>query len=367
VSQSSASNESALPPPVETKALPDFNTVSLRGFFIAATFTTVFLISAAWVWAIYGRMWFLDPEYAMWLAKGQMVNSCDVGETTILGDSRAMAGLIPAKISDTTVNLAAGGASPIETKHMVKDILKCPNLPKRVILPFLPLYMTEEQVYWERTALFNYLTYDEMEEVRETVLRLDDHLVYSTNRFDSYLEKIKNLSYSLSFPTYYFPAMVHAGFVGRKQRNEIELQKTLQGRGHHFFGMADETEWLAPEALMENFAPRPVLVNYYDRVLKMLRERGIKVYFVGAPLNEPSRKHLKPEVVEQFTKFIRDREARDPNFRALGDLLPSLPAKYFGDEEHLNAKGAAIWSASVAEMLEKAIAEEGQGQASLRR
>jgi hypothetical protein len=356
--ESTVNKDDVLPAPAGSEELSDIHAVSLRRFFITAAAVASLMIAVAWVWAVHGRMWFLDPEYPMWRAKMHMIETCNVGETTILGDSRAMAGLVPAQISDTTVNLAVGGATPIESLRIAESIAKCPNPPKRVVFSFLPLYLMDEQVYWERTALFNYLDFGQMEELRRDSLRLSDSLVYPKDRFNSFLDKFKNYGYSISFPTFYFPAMVNAGFVGRKERNELELQATLNSRGQHFFGMAERSDWLAPETLLDKFEPTPVLNYYFDRVLAVLAERGIKVYFVGAPFNETSYERLKPETSSTFIKYLKDIEASDPNFRMLGVPLFSMPNENFGDIEHVNPRGAAKWSASVAELLKTAISQE---------
>ena len=62
------------------------STISLGGFAVAAGGLFVGIIAAAWIWAAVGRMWFLDPEYAMWMAKSEMIRGCEHGEITILGD-----------------------------------------------------------------------------------------------------------------------------------------------------------------------------------------------------------------------------------------------------------------------------------------
>jgi hypothetical protein len=356
--EATTSKDTILPPPAGAAALSDINAPSLRRFFIVTAAVATLMVAAAWVWAIHGRMWFLDPEYPMWLAKNEMIEACDVGDTVILGDSRAMAGLVPALISPTTVNLAVGGATPIESERIAERIAKCPTPPKRVLLSFQAPYMMVEQAYWERTALFHYLGFERMEALRKTSLELQDSIVYSKRPFESFLEIFKNYGYSISFPSFYFPAMVNAGFIGRKEKNEQFLQTTRSNRGQHFFGTADRSDWFSSEAEMTKFHPSPVLDVYFDRMISALRERGIKVYFAGAPLNQATYERVDPKIMSSFLDYLKDKEAKDPNFRILASPLFSLPNEDFGDVEHLNPKGAASWSKTIAELLKEAISQE---------
>ena len=110
-------------------------------------------------------MWFLDPEYPVWVAKTQMIRSCAHGETTILGDSRPLSGLIPDRMGDGVMNLALGGGSPIETAYLVKHLLKCPRARSASHFVSSTVFMGE--VDWTRSALCDFLL-PTMEDVRLT-------------------------------------------------------------------------------------------------------------------------------------------------------------------------------------------------------
>ncbi len=118
--------------------------------------------------------------------------------------------------------------------------------------------------------------------------------------------------------------------------------------------MADRTEWFSSEAELTKFKPTRVLDHYFDRMLAMFAQRGIKVYFVGAPLNQRStHDRLDHEAMGGFVSYLESKAAKDPNFRILGSPVYALANDYFGDVEHVNLRGSAVWSASVAELLKR--------------
>ncbi|WP_072391068.1 hypothetical protein [Hyphomicrobium sp. CS1GBMeth3] len=327
---------------------------SLRNFFIATGLMVALIFGAAWPWAAYGRMWFMDPEWAMWTAKMQIVKECDQGDTIILGDSRAMAGLIPATMGDNVTNLALGGGTQIENYYTARRALACPAPLKRALISFLPIDISRNQVYWERTAQFGFLDFDEMEEVRKTSLRVQDPLIYHDTRVGTLLDIVRNFSYRISFPPYYTPAMINAHFVGRRGRNEREIDATLRDRGHHYFGTSLASNAIADDAEQRKFTPSPIMMDYLDRVLTLLRDNDADVYFVTPPLNPATFEHMSPEVVASFKSLLAAIAKRHPNFHVLGDVVYSRPADHFGDLEHLNVKGATAWSEEIKNLLAKA-------------
>ncbi len=88
----------------------------------AAVFIT--LMGCAWLWALKGRMWFLDAEYGMWSANQEMTRTCSHGDIVILGDSRAKAGLVPSVMGSKVANFALGGGTAIEAYYLVERMLR---------------------------------------------------------------------------------------------------------------------------------------------------------------------------------------------------------------------------------------------------
>jgi hypothetical protein len=327
---------------------------SLRAFFLGVGVVAAAMFFAAWPWAIHGRAWFMDPEWSMWKAKEQIIDHCNSGDTIILGDSRSMAGLIPAMLGDNVTNLALGASTSIENYYVARRVLACPTPPKRALIAFLPIDMTRTQMYWQRTALFGLLDFEQMEEVRKSSIRISDPLIYSANPVGTVLDKLQNYSYHIGFPSYYFPAMMNAGFVGRKALNEREFENTLRDRGHHYFGTAAQSNRIAEDAQVTAFAPSPLLNDYFERLLTALRDSKTDVYFLTPPLNPATFALVPQDVIADFKAYLNDVAARHPNFHLLGDIVQSMPADHFGDEEHLNEKGAAAWTEIVRGLLAKA-------------
>jgi hypothetical protein len=304
-------------------------------------------------------MWFLDAEYPMWDAKVATLHKCAQGNTVILGDSRPVAGLIPNEMGDDVTNLALGGGTPIESFYIAEKLLKCPTPPKRVVISFASVHFMLADVYWTRSAMFHFFTFDQMEEVRDRSRQLLDGNVYQQGTVNSVVGLLKNASYSASFPSYYFPAMVNAGFIGRRERNDQVLRVVLNSRGHHLFGTAPRSDWPAYDAWQSQFTPSPLFDFYFDRTIALLSSNHINVYFVSMPINELTFKSIRQDLPIRLGQYLKGFEQRYPGFRIAGEVIPHLPTEYFGDPVHLNGPGAKLWSQLVARTLAEAGNDEG--------
>ena len=324
---------------------------SLRRFAIAAGGVFITIFAATWIWASVGRMWFMGPEYPMWMAKSEMIRGCDHGETMILGNSRAMAGLVPEVIGNRVVSFALGGGSPIEAYFIAKRIVGCARPPQRVIISFSLLQFTQRHFYWLRSAPFKFFSFQEMEQVRLDSERLGDTSVYSKPDLFGAIGVVRNFSYEASFPSYNFAAMLNAKFIGRKERNDAVWELIRRDRGYHHFGTRARMDWPGPEADLVAFKPAPIMTEYFEKTIALLREHGVAVQYVAMPINELTAKGMRPLLREAFEKYLEGLRARKGNFEIIGEIFTTLPPGYFGDLEHLNRSGAIVWSRELANKL----------------
>jgi hypothetical protein len=314
-------------------------------FLLVTASVFVTLIGCAWLWAFVGRMWFLDAEYAMWSANQEMTRACTPYDVVILGDSRAKAGLVPKVVGSRVANFALGGGTSIEAYYLLERMLRCPTTPKHAIVSFPAMFFGSVGVYWERSALFGFLSFAELEEVRRLSWQLNDPVIYSTRSANRLFHPLKNLSYAISTPTYYFPAMINAGFFMRKRRNDEVMQATIRSRGQHFFGTAESADWVIDHT--KEFRVSPVLDHYFSELVRRLLEKDVRVWFVGMPLNKKTYDTFGPSAREDFLAYLQRFSATDARFRVVGEVVPWMTPDNFGDGQHLNAKGAAAWSKRV--------------------
>jgi hypothetical protein len=283
-----------------------------------------------------------------------MIEKHQTGSLAILGDSAPTADLIPSQIGPGVVNLALGGATPIEVYYMAQRLLEGPAPPKAVILSLAPIHFVSAQYYWPYTVGFHFLSPHEAEEVRRRSRAIGDDSIMGAETPGDTDVRLRFLFYHISFPSCYFPDLIGSHICGRTDFNLKELQAVVANRGQHYFGLGTGTGLLDTNALIEEFYPLKILDDYFDRTLALFQAHHVPVYFIAMPLNGSSESLFRPAVLDDYVHYLAGYEHRYPGFRVLGHPPTFWPATYFGDAWHLNTTGAPLWSAEVRKMLNDA-------------
>jgi hypothetical protein len=329
--------------------------VGARRFLLAAAFTVVAVLAPLWTLTSDFRAGFLAPEYGMWVEKLAWVQDCHFAPTVVLGDSRMVAGVVPRELGDAT-NLALGGASPIETYFTMQHAFACPNPPRRVIVSFSPSQLEATDYYWPRTALFGYLSFAELEQVRRESRRIGDKTLYGTQNIGDFDAILTNWLYAHHFPSYYMSSLVNGRIVGRLGAYRAIQQEVAETGGHHLYGQAHGTNDIAEEAHMTTFRAQPLLDDYFAKLLAMCQQSGAEVYYVAAPWSAVTYDRASPEALRQIGDYVHGLAQRFPNLHVIAPVN-RMADKYFGDPYHLNAAGAERFTAQIAASLRESTAQ----------
>lgn len=308
--------------------------------------SAVLCFAAMWIWVAAMPLAYLDPEYASWLAKRQMLERCDLGDVLVVGDSRAAVNIVPALLGVKTTNLAVGGGQAVEAYVAVRRALECPVPPRRVVVSLSAGHFVLTDLFWERSVRFSFLNRAELAEVLRTSRTLGDPSLLAPHQRDGLAPSLRGWLYAARFPPLYFNAVLKGGIFLRYWRNHAALQSGLASRGQYFFGTDPGSSGITAEASLKNFIPLPVQNYYFHRLLAMLAARGIPADFITMPLNRSTYAQIKPEVERGYGAYLAGYAARFANFSVIGGGTPAWPDRFFGDAfAHLNPGGAALYSA----------------------
>jgi hypothetical protein len=326
-------------------------------YLLSLAVAAVTSLAALWALALAAPLAFLDPEYPFWRAKLELLRRCDLGSVLIVGDSRAAADVIPARLGVKASNLAVGGGESIEAYVAVRRAFACPRPPRRVIVSIDAGHFVRPDLFWDRTVRFGFLRPDDLAELRRTSEALEDPSIIDQKRGDGLDRDLRALLYGARYPGLYLGSMLHGGLFARWWENRAALAAGRASRGQYFFGTANGSDVVAVEGHMRAFAPLPVLDAYFNRMLALLADRGVSVDFVAMPMNRATADSVAPAVRQGFQAYLQGYAARYRNFHIVGPVWPAWNNGWFGDEfSHLNPAGAARFSAAFAACLRARVA-----------
>jgi hypothetical protein len=123
--------------------------------------------------------------------------------------------------------------------------------------------------------------------------------------------------------------------------------------------MKNGTSEIAPEGAMRAFVPLRILDFYLGRVLALLNDRNIRVYFLPMPINEATRRIVNPVVPREFAQYLQSYAMRYRNFHLLGDVMPAWRDEFFADPlSHLNRTGAELFTHALNACLDDLVAAQ---------
>lgn len=289
---------------------------------------------------------YMDEEYPAWDYTKNIANhtnTSETGKTTlILGDSRAMADLIPDNMHSPSlddnqiINLSVGGATSIEMYYTLKSYIKTNDVPENVVIMFAPFHYTIIDNFWTRTAYFNYLSVSDMNELYDYA-RATKSETLLVNGYKNDL-----LSYRLRFPDKYLPALINSKFISRYSTNKDSYARISSEHGYGPFGTEDGCDYLNYESKydhMHDTGDAVLLDMYLNKLVKLCSENNINTVISVPPMNEASYNALNDTYVDEFSTYIDNLKIKYPAITACGDI-PCYDNSFFGDSSHLNRKGA---------------------------
>lgn len=291
-------------------------------------------------------MGYMDIEYPKRAYTHDVINGDISYDTLVLGDSRAVADIVPNKMNDAVI-LANGGATAIENYYYLKDYIDKHGAPDKCIIGFAHFHYSQIDNFWNRTVYFNDLSAGELAEVfREARSIRKSSADDLTGAVLSGGDTADLISNRLRLPHVYMPALVNSRFVGRYSENSQIYGNICEAGGHQLYGTSEGSSDLNYEvnylAIDENDDSRLIQL-YLLKLMDMCEEYGIDTYVVSLPMNDASYNALHEEYVKSVSLFLK----------SLSDMYPAATVEQeivryddelFGDSSHLNERGAEAYT-----------------------
>ena len=289
-------------------------------------------------------MGYMDGEYPSWhytkmVQTGRELPADKADTALILGDSRAMADLVPVILGENYVNLGVGGATSIEMYHTLKHYIEVNGAPGRVIIMFAPFHYSYMDNYENRTLYFHHLT------LREAMDLYSQGISYKARVFEDF-DRSDILSMYLRLPDSYLPALINSRGNGRYSVNKKLYEEQRTNRGHALYGTKDGCDDINYEANyteMDRGGEHLLITCYFDRLLKLCSENGIDTIVLQPPMNEASYSRLDEGYVKEYQSYIRKFADDNPDI-LFETEIPCYDNAFFGDSSHLNERGAEVYT-----------------------
>lgn len=240
------------------------------------------LLLIAWLYAVALPMAFLPSGYPSWVAKSEMLRTCQIGQITFFGDSRTEAGVIPAQLPVESSNLGVAAGTAIETASAVRRALACPTPPRQAVIAltaehFGPL----GQFFWNGTLRYGFLPLSELWAAERLAASLGDTESFTESKNPAeFPAGLRDWMYGIRFPTIYFSSFVQGRLFTRYATNQQLLAASLQRRGYYPHELGENGR----EPAYADFRPMPLQTELFEQTLRDLLARGVAVGLLIMPV-----------------------------------------------------------------------------------
>jgi hypothetical protein len=274
------------------------------------------------------KMLYMDPEYPMWLeVKHRIYNNSSITmDIVVVGDSRAKAGFKPTLlIGVNSVNLAVGGATPIEGYFTIKHYLENNPKPDNIILSYTPTHLESDNCWFSRTVPFNFLNKKEYEEVENFGYKFHETYISESNK------NYKDYEYPFIYGNRFKEGLIHLRWI----KNKTFYSDSKKLMGYHWFGKEKVAHGLNAEAKRQTHFIYSKLHNFYlEKMLKLLNNNKINIYYYTMPFNKSSFDIVKKqEYINGYTAYV-DQLAQKYNM-VICNIPFYMTDDNFGDPSHL--------------------------------
>lgn len=306
-----------------------------KRFSLGLILSFVSLIALVWLlsWVLPEKRYLNDDYPFLRQQQDHVLQDGDIQETIILGDSRTKMGILANNLGDNTHNLALSGASAIEMYYTLNKYLAHHPQPKAVVVSLAPEHFTSIGTYPSGSAYLQYFTKDELDEINELLLAHDNKDFRTTTACFYYRT-----------PNVYMWPVLKSIFRPRTKAFDEVYGETMKSHGF-MPGKKEEakTQVIAPEVKEDGFHLDPVVDIYMNKLLALGVERNIPMYVVQMPMGKEGHKILSDNGYLQAYAEYMEHLGQAYEIKVQTDI-PVFENEYFGDNSHLNRKGAELFT-----------------------
>lgn len=301
--------------------------------FVAKCFVVLIPLWMIIIYAKYNMLGFTDNEAPNYIwNKNVCTSGHEKYDVVILGDSVANAAYMPEVLSDSCINLALGGTTPMENYYTLREYLENSEAPEKVYISFLDFHFYASDCYWLRSM------YSHRYRAKDSWEMLKTAQAYNETSIAIEKAEWNWLAYELYLPNKYITSLSNAGFNQRYDDNKNSYN--LNGvHGGRYISRGVE-EWAATDVGYDTFYVAPLFDDYYKRLIELCLQNDIKVHIIKLPL--PETDTFSEQYNQQFTDYYSNLKELYPDITV--DWWNNYEARCFSDEHHMNNHGALRFS-----------------------
>ena len=258
-------------------------------------------------------------------------------DAVILGDSMAATSFMPELLSDSTINLALSGSSPIEGYYTLKDYLANNEAPTDVFVSYMDYHLAHNDFTFTTCNQVHKFGIGEYTEIYKTIK--DTGVTEFENvPMDEYWDKA--IASSFYMPSEYIASIINSIneggrlSVNQDSYNQIDIRS---GRSCIMTNNISETSGIK----YDNYSISPLQGTYYKKLVQLCEDNGIALHIIKLPLDMNTL--FTDEYVAQVNGYYMNL-LNDAKLAEFKWYPADYAVEWFWDDYHMNQHGSYRFS-----------------------
>ncbi|PAF43584.1 hypothetical protein [Helicobacter sp. 11S02596-1] len=332
-----------------------------RRFFVLASGVAMALYAGLLLYALTGK-WGYDVSEVLRKFVLDATASPEAYDVLAIGDSVVKSSFIPkdfaSQTNRTAINLAITANGPIIGYYVLKKYLDSGKKPALIIISYQQGYLFQEakpNVLIDNVYGFYLLNQTDFNEILQNAKKFNRCYEIAGLPCDSMFLPYVYVSHMLNLKNY-MPEILKSFFIYGFWTNYKNYKKAKNTLGIEYVGGRNNDK-INMEAFLSTRSKDDLTEFYFQSIVKLAQQNGIKVAIYLMPMKAYSLQTLSEKNKQDFDMVIQDLKKSAPKKDDLFILndFEAMDDSYFGDEIHPNEKGAQHITQDIIRRVQKMV------------
>ncbi len=278
-----------------------------------------------------------DSVSAYWNKEFTQTKQDKKYDVVILGDSMAATSFMPELLSDSTINLALSGSSPVEGYYTLKDYLENNDAPSDVFISYMDYHLQHDDFTLSTCNQVHKFSIGDYLEIYRTIKDTGANGFEDIN-MDEYWDKA--IASGFYLPSEYIASIINTINEGGRYASNKEAYDEINrhaGRACKMTNDISESTGLR----YDEFSVSVLQGTYYKKLVDLCEDNQIKLHIVKLPLdvNTLFTEEYMAKVNGYYMNLLKDTEYAEFKW-----YPTDYAVEWFWDDYHMNQHGSYRFS-----------------------
>ncbi len=278
-----------------------------------------------------------DSVGAYWNKDFTTTKQAKYYDVVILGDSMAATSFMPELLSDTTINLALSGSSPVEGYYTLKDYLDNNEAPTDVFVSYMDYHLAHDDFTFDTCNQIHKFSLGDYLEIYKTIKSVGANQFENVNVDDYWQDAIAS---NLYLPSGYIASIINSIKEGGRLSDNTDVYNDIDihaGRYCHMTNDISDSSGLK----YEDFTISALQGSYYKKLVDLCESNEIKLHIIKLPLDRNTifTDEYSAKVNGYYMTMLADTKYAEFKW-----YPADYAVEWFWDDYHMNQHGSLRFS-----------------------